>query len=109
MGNELVKWKQRAKLPHLDHNSDWKHSVYMFASCDIYVRRQQQPTCRGPHPLDNGDQRIISSLGVLLLKSADAGLSNAIRGMSMEIELEDDCSYEIFTFIPQPVRDFRHM
>lgn len=48
---------------------------------------------------DNGDQNRIFLVELLLLKSADLGLSKAIRGMSMKIELEDDCSYEIFTFI----------
>lgn len=78
---------------------DWNHDIYISSSCDSHICRQQQHTCRAPTTLDNGDQHISSLVEVLLLKSANVGLSKAIRGMSMEIELEDDCSYEIFTFI----------
>lgn len=99
---------------------DWNHYIYISSNGDSYICRQQQQqqTCRGPHPLDNGDQHIISLVEVLLLKSANVGLSKAIRGMSMEIELEDDCSYEIFTFIHHvslltaalwPVSNFRRI
>lgn len=109
------------KLPHMESTTEifgWNHYIYISSNCDSYICRQQQQTCRGPHPLDNGDQHIISLVEVLLLKSANVGLSKAIRGMSMEIELEDDCSYEIFTFIHHvslltaalwPVSDFRRI
>lgn len=83
----------------MNNNTDWNHYIYIFSSWDIYISRQQQQTCREPHPLDNGDQHIMALMEVVLLKSADPGLTKVIRRMSMEIELEDDCSYEIFTFI----------
>lgn len=66
------------------------------------VVNSNQP-CLVPHPpvgpTANGDQTRISLPELLLLKSADLGLSKAIGGTRMRIELEDDRSYEIFPFI----------
>lgn len=50
-------------------------------------------------PTENGGHGRISLIGLLLLKSADLGLSKAIRRMSMKIELEDHSPYQIFRFI----------
>lgn len=89
--------------------TDENHYNHITSSCAIYICCQQQPTMPGSPPTGNTPTQLItetktrtSLLELLLLKSVDLRLSEAVRGRRMKIELEDECSYEIFTFIYHP-------